>query len=92
MITSQERFIVKDTRNGKYRVKSIGFSSSKWTDDMNKAFLFKTAAAAKKGMYSYNINPERGRIGAKIILPDWVKIMPVKIELTIETELATEKE
>ena len=82
--TVQERFIVKDKRNGKYKVKSIGFSSNMWTDDIEKAMLFRSTGAVKKGMYCYNINPDRRELGAKIVLPDWVEVIPVKINLTME--------
>ena len=81
--TVQEKFIVKDKRTGKYKIKSTGFSSNMWTDDIKKAMLFKTTGAVKRGMYCYNTNPDRRKIGAKIILPDWVEIIPVKINLTI---------
>jgi len=82
MIT-QEKFIVKDKRSGKYKIKSTGFSSNMWTDDINKAFMFKTSGAAKMSMYCYNVNPNRGRLRAKIILPDWAEIIPIKMEITI---------
>lgn len=74
-------YIIKDSRNKKYKVKSKGFTRTVWTENKTKAQLFRSIGAAKKGMYSYNINPERGKLGAKIILPDWVEIVPVTVNL-----------
>jgi len=75
------RFIVIDSRNNKYKSTSLGFSSTKWTKDIQKAQLFKNKGSAKKGMYSYNINPKRGYLGEKIILPDWVVIKEITFSL-----------
>ena len=75
------RYVVRDKRNGKYKIKSTGFASTVWTANRRQAQQFKNKAAAKKGMYSYNINPDRAKLGAKIILPDWVEIIPVEMTL-----------
>lgn len=75
-----KRYVVKDKRNGMYKRKSVGFTDSGWTNDPDKATLFKTIGSVKTGMYSYNVNPDRGKIGAKIILPSWVEVIPVDLE------------
>lgn len=75
------RYIVEDIRNNTYKIKSTGFGSTQWTTDIEKAQMFANRGAAKKGLYSYNINPDRSKIGAKIILPEWAKIKPVTITL-----------
>ena len=81
IMNEMQRYVVRDKRSGIYKVKTVGFTSTKWTKNRRKVQLFKNKGAAKKGMYSYNINPERGKIGAKIILPDWVEIVPVDMVL-----------
>lgn len=72
-------YYVLDKRNGKSKMKRRGFAPTKWTDDPSKRQLFRTTGAAIRGMYSYNINPERGKLGAKIVLPDWVEIISLNL-------------
>lgn len=73
-------YIVQDTRNKKYKIKSRHFNANMWVDEKEKAQLFKTKGAIKNGMYCYSINPDSRKLGAKIILPDWVKIIPVTVQ------------
>ena len=77
----KDRYIVRDKRSGQFKIKSTGFASTMWTENIDKAQIFRTIGAAKIGMYSYSINPRRRSIGEKIILPDWVQFIPVSINV-----------
>ena len=74
-------YIVKDTRNNGYKIKSKGFGSRVWTPAKEDAQLFRTKGAATISCYGYSINPERRKLKAKIILPDWIEIQPVEVNL-----------
>jgi len=71
--------IVKDTRNNKYKQKAR--RGTEWTENKSKAQLFRTKGAATISCYGYSINPDRRKIGAKIILPDWIEIQPIEVLL-----------
>ena len=79
----KEMYVVRDKRNGAFKVKTRGFRPTAWDRDVREAQTFETKGAAKISMYSYNINPDRGTIGAKIMLPDWVEITPIEVGLKI---------
>ena len=74
-------YIVKNIRNGGYKTKRTWFSNMLWTEQKEKAQLFRTKGAATISCYGYSTNPNRRKIGAKIILPDWIEIQPIEVLL-----------
>lgn len=74
-------YIIKDKRCNKYKRKTHYWCDEKWIEQKDKAQLFRTKGAATISCYSYSINLDSCKIGAKIILPDWVEIIPVEVNL-----------
>ena len=75
-------YIVRDTRNNHFKIKgNRGWKEKNWTPFKEKAALFRTKGAATISCYCYSINPDRCKLGAKIILPDWISIEEVTINL-----------
>ena len=79
----KEMYVVRDKRNGAFKIKTRGFRPMIWDRDVREAQIFKTKGAAKISMYSCSINPDRGTIRAKIMLPDWVEITAIELGLRI---------
>lgn len=76
-------YIVIDSRNNSYKIVSKGFTSKLWTDNIQKAKLFRTKGAATISCYCYSINPNRGKLKAKIILPTWINIIEVFLKVRL---------
>lgn len=88
-------FIVKNLKTGHYiKHKSGSFSSnllaykngygsSCWTSDINKAKVYKTKAGIKNSVGIWTRTPE-GKSRGKMVLPDWVQIIPIEINRVIK--------
>lgn len=71
-------YIVIDIRNNNYKCPA-NRNYEAWSDDIQKAKLFKTRGAATISCYSYSINPNRHKLKAKIILPSWINIIEITV-------------
>lgn len=63
-------YLIQRTTDGWYKRKSRFFGDEDWTEIKEKAQVFKSRGACTHALYSYSINPNSHKLGAKIVLPD----------------------